>query len=142
MGRLAVPVLYDDTYRFEIGKANTLRRGKDVAVIANGLMVAEALKAAEILSSQGIDIAVVNCASLKPLDEESIVTIAKQTGAVVTAEEHSIIGGLGSAVAEVLSESYPVPLKRVGIQDTFGESGRPDELLAKYGLTSRRLSQP
>lgn len=139
MGRLAVPVLFDESYRFEIGKANKLREGKDITIIANGLMVAEALKAAEELKTQGIEAAVVNCASLKPLDQELIITMAKQTGAVVTAEEHSIIGGLGSAVAEVLSENCPAPLVRVGIKDTFGESGRPEELLKKYGLTSAEI---
>lgn len=139
MGRLAVPVLFDDSYQFQIGKANILREGQDVTVVANGLMVAEALLAAEELKGQGIEVTVVNCASIKPLDAETIVNAAKQTGAVVTAEEHSIIGGLGSAVAEVLSENYPVPLVRVGIRDTFGESGRPEELLAKYGLTSKEI---
>ncbi|MGI6451517.1 MAG: transketolase family protein [Desulfitobacteriia bacterium] len=139
MGRLAVPVLFDDSYNFSIGKANILRKGSDVALIANGLMVGEALRAADKLLEQGIEAAVVNCASLKPLDSETIIEVAKQTGAVVTAEEHSIIGGLGSAVAEVLGENYPVPLSRVGIQDTFGESGRPAELLTKYGLTAEDI---
>ncbi len=140
MGRLAVPVLFDDTkYSFAIGKANIIREGKDVAIIANGLMVAEALKAAEELKEQGIESTVVNCASLKPLDEETIINAAKLTGAVVTAEEHSIIGGLGSAVAEVLSENIPVPLRRVGVKDTFGESGNPEELLKKYGLTAQEI---
>ncbi len=139
MGRLAVPVLFDQSYKFEIGKANVRREGKDVAIIANGLMVAEALKAAEILNSQGIEATVVNCASVKPLDENTIIAVSQQTGAVVTAEEHNIIGGLGSAVAEVLSENYPVPLCRVGIKDTFGESGRPEELLVKYGLTAAEI---
>lgn len=140
MGRLAVPVLFDETkYSFTIGKANIIREGKDVAIIANGLMVAEALKAAEELKNQGIEATVVNCASLKPLDEETIINVAKLTGAVVTAEEHSIIGGLGSAVAEVLSENSPVPLRRVGVKDTFGESGNPEELLEKYGLTAHEI---
>lgn len=139
MGRLAVPVLFDESYHFQIGKANLLREGKDVTIIANGLMVAEALIAAEELSRQGIEATVVNCASLKPLDEETIINMAKKTGAVVTAEEHNIIGGLGSAVAEVLGENYPVPLARVGIKDTFGESGRPNELLVKYGLTPKEI---
>lgn len=139
MGRLAIPVLFDQSYKFEIGKANVIREGKDVTVIANGLMVGEALKAAGELAAEGIDVLVVNCASLKPLDQDTIIRVAKQTGAVVTAEEHSIIGGLGSAVAEVLGENYPVPLMRVGIRDTFGESGRPEELLVKYGLTSREI---
>lgn len=139
MGRLAVPVLFDEEYRFTIGKANVIKEGKDVTVIANGLMVGEALKAAEELGGQGIQVAVVNCASLKPLDAGTIIQAARQTGAVVAAEEHSIIGGLGSAVAEVLSENCPVPLVRVGIRDTFGESGRPEELLVKYGLTSKEI---
>jgi len=104
-------------------------------------MVAEALQAAEELSAQGINTTVVNCASLKPLDRDTILKVARQTGAVVTAEEHNIIGGLGSAVAEVLSEHYPVPLYRVGIKDTFGESGSPEELLQKYGLTSAHIIQ-
>lgn len=136
LGRLALPVLFDTDYKFEIGKANVIREGKDAAVVANGLMVVEALKAANILSAEGIDITVVNCASVKPIDQETIVQVARNTGAVVTAEEHTIIGGLGSAVAEVLGENYPVPISRVGVKDTFGESGRPDELLVKYHLTA------
>ncbi|HHV64871.1 MAG TPA: transketolase family protein [Peptococcaceae bacterium] len=139
LGRLAVPVLFDDSYKFTIGKANVLRPGRDVAIIANGLMVGEALKAADILLEQRVEAAVVNCASLKPFDSETIIEVVKETGAVVTSEEHSIIGGLGSAVAETLSENYPVFLERVGIKDTFGESGRPHELLAKYGLTAKDI---
>ncbi|NLL53068.1 MAG: transketolase family protein [Peptococcaceae bacterium] len=141
MGRLAVPVLFAENYQFSIGKANIIREGQDAAIIANGLMVAEALKAAEVLFAKGINTTVVNCASLKPLDKDTILKVARQTGAVVTAEEHNIIGGLGSAVAEVLSENYPVPLYRVGIKDTFGESGSPEELLQKYGLTSTAIIQ-
>ncbi|RNC28856.1 MAG: 1-deoxy-D-xylulose-5-phosphate synthase [Candidatus Dichloromethanomonas elyunquensis] len=139
MGRLAVPVLFDESYEFQIGKANVIREGKDAAVFAVGLMVQEALKAAEELSGLGMEIAVVNCASVKPLDQDTLIKVAKQTGAVVTAEEHNIIGGLGSAVAEVLMENYPVPMIRVGIKDTFGESGKPEELLEKYGLTSKEI---
>ncbi|NBJ16687.1 MAG: transketolase family protein [Dehalobacter sp. 4CP] len=140
LGRLALPVLFDSSsYQFEIGKANVLKDGKDAVIIANGLMVAEALKAVSELSGQGYDVAVVNCASVKPLDKQTIIQIAQQTGAVVTAEEHSIIGGLGSAVAEVLSENCPVPLCRVGVNDVFGESGRPDELLVKYHLTAKDI---
>jgi transketolase len=139
MGRLAVPVLFAKDYKFIIGRANVLQEGQDVTIIAIGLMVAEALKAAEELSKEGIKVTVVNCASLKPLDTETIVKAAQQTGAVVTAEEHNIIGGLGSAVAEILGEQCPVPLQRVGIQDTFGESGRPAELLSKYGLTAKSI---
>jgi len=139
LGRLAVPTLFSPEYTFTLGKANILREGTDVAVIANGLMVGEALKAAAELSKRQVECTVVNCASLKPLDEETIIDVARKTGAVVTAEEHNIIGGLGSAVAEVLAENYPVPLRRVGIKDTFGESGRPDELLVKYGLTAQDI---
>lgn len=139
MGRLAVPVLFNEKYQFRIGRANILRPGQDCAVIANGLMVVEALKAADELAGQGIGVTVINCASVKPLDKETIIEVARQTGAVVTAEEHNIIGGLGSAVAELLSEYFPVPVKRVGILDTFGESGRPAELLEKYGLTAGEI---
>jgi transketolase len=141
MGRSAVPVLFDSNYRFEIGKANILREGEDVTILALGLMVAEALKAAETLEERGIQAAVINCASLKPLDKETILSFAKKTRAMVTAEEHSIIGGLGSAVAELLGENFPTPLYRIGIRDTFGESGRPEELLLKYGLTAADIVQ-
>lgn len=141
MGRLDVPLLFDENYTFEIGKANVLREGTDVVVFANGVMVAAALEAAEELAGQGINAAVVNVASIKPLDEETILRMAKATGAVVTAEEHTIIGGLGSAVAEVLAENAPTPMIRVGIKDSFGESGRPYELLEKYGLTSKDVRE-
>lgn len=139
MGRLAVPLLFGEDYNFEIGKANVLIEGIDVAIMANGLMVSMALEAAEELVAEGISVSVVNVASVKPLDEETIVRIAKQTKAVVTAEEHNIIGGLGSAIAEVLGEKLPTPMVRVGLKDTFGESGRPQELLEKYGLTKGDL---
>lgn len=141
MGRLDVPLLFDENYTFEIGKANVLREGTDAVIFANGVMVAAALEAAEELAGQGINAAVVNVASIKPLDEETILRIAKATGAVVTAEEHTIIGGLGSAVAEVLAENAPTPMVRVGIKDSFGESGRPYELLEKYGLTSKDVRE-
>lgn len=139
MGRLDVPLLFDDEYQFEIGKANVLKEGTDVAIMANGVMVSMALEAAAELADQGVSASVVNVASVKPLDEETIVRIAKITKAVVTAEEHNIIGGLGSAVAEVLGEKQPTPMVRVGLKDTFGESGRPLELLEKYGLTKAEL---
>lgn len=139
MGRLAVPMLFDENYTFEIGKANVIREGSDVTLFANGVMVSAALEAAEELAGRGIQAAVVNVASVKPLDQETIVRMAKATGAVVTAEEHTIIGGLGSAVAEVLAENAPTPMVRVGIKDSFGESGRPYELLEKYGLTARHI---
>lgn len=141
MGRLELPVLFDENYHFEIGKANILRHGNDAAIVANGVMVAIALEAAEMLAQEGIRVTVVNAASVKPFDTETLVQVAKQVKAVVTAEEHTIIGGLGSAVAEVLAEAWPLPLVRVGLQDTFGESGRPYELLEKYGLTKESLVQ-
>ncbi len=139
MGRLDVPLLFDENYKFEIGKANVVREGSDVVIFANGVMVAAALEAAQELESEGVQVAVVNVASVKPIDAETIITYAKKTGAVVTAEEHNIIGGLGSAVAEVLGENAPTPMVRVGIKDTFGESGRPLELLEKYGLTKKEV---
>ena len=139
MGRLDVPLLFDANYTFEIGKANVVREGSDVVIFANGVMVAAALEAAEELAGRGIKAAVVNVASVKPLDQETIIRMAKETGAVVTAEEHTIIGGLGSAVAEVLAENAPTPMVRVGIKDSFGESGRPLELLEKYGLTPKDI---
>jgi len=139
MGRLAVPLIFGEDYHFEIGKANVLKEGTDVAIMANGLMVSMALEAAVDLAAEGINVSVVNVASVKPLDVETIVRVAKQTKAVVSAEEHNIIGGLGSAIAEVLAENMPTPMVRVGLKDTFGESGRPQELLEKYGLTKANL---
>ncbi|HZW82790.1 MAG TPA: transketolase family protein [Candidatus Deferrimicrobium sp.] len=139
LGRLDVPVILPEDYKFELGKAVVLREGWDAAVFANGMMLGMALEAAEILSKQGIEIAVVNVATVKPLDVETIVEVSKQAGAVVTAEEHSILGGLGGAVAEVLVENCPVPMERVGLKDTFGESGAPTALLEKYGLTSEAI---
>ncbi|MGI6170060.1 MAG: transketolase family protein, partial [Christensenellales bacterium] len=122
LGRMAVEDVYDDSYVFEIGKGVELRPGKDVTIIATGLMVQEGLKAAEILKDDGIDARVINIHTIKPIDRDIIIKAAKETKAIVTAEEHSIIGGLGSTVLEVLSDEYPVPLKRVGVSDTFGES--------------------
>ncbi len=139
LGRMALPVLFDQSYPFQIGRAVVLREGRDLTLIANGIMVAEALIAAEELEARGIQAGVFNMATVKPIDREAIIAAARASGAIVTAEEHSIIGGLGSAVAEVLAEECPVPLVRVGIQDTFGESGHPDELLPKYGLTAADL---
>jgi len=134
LGRSGVPVIYDSAYEFRIGKASVLKEGREATIFATGIMVSEALKAAEQLAAEGLEIGVINISTLKPLDTEAIIRAAQETGAVVTAEEHNIIGGLGSAVAEVLAENCPVPLVRVGIQDTFGESGKPQELLDKYGL--------
>lgn len=140
MGRLDVPRLFDAEYNFTIGKANVLREGADVAILANGLMVAAALEAAEQLATEGIQATVVNMATVKPLDAEAVIKAAQAAGAVVTAEEHNVIGGLGSAVAEVLAEHKPTPMIRVGMQDVFGESGKPAELLEKYGLTANKVA--
>lgn len=133
-GRLGVPVVFGDDYKFEIGKGVELKEGSDVTLIATGIMVAEALKASEVLKEQGISARVVNIATIKPIDEEIIIKAAKETGAIVTAEEHNVIGGLGSAVAEVVAENCPVPVLRIGTQDVFGKSGKPEELLKEYGL--------
>ena len=137
LGRAAVEVVNDfDGYKFEIGKGVELREGSDAAIIATGIMVQEAIKAHDILKAEGINTRVIHIHTLKPLDKEIIVNAAKETGFVVTAEEHSIIGGLGSAVAEVVCEECPVKMKRIGIKDLFGQSGQPDELLKLYELTA------
>lgn len=134
-GRLAVPVINDEaTYKFEIGKGVTLREGKDVTIIATGLCVNSALEAAEKLAADGVSAKVINIHTIKPLDEELVVAAAKETGKVVTVEEHSIIGGLGGAVCETLSAKAPTPVLRIGVQDTFGESGPAAKLLEKYKL--------
>lgn len=139
-GRLAVPVLFDkDTYKMEIGKGIMMAEGKDVTIVANGIMVAQALAARDLLENEGISAEVINIHTIKPLDKELIVSSARKTGAVVTAEEHNIIGGLGSAVSEALSETYPVPVKRVGIEDSFGRSGKVPALLEMYGLTPENI---
>lgn len=139
-GRLAVPEIFDrDTYRFEIGKGVEIAEGTDATIIATGLMVPEALEAAKMLQEEGISVRVINMATIKPIDSEIIMKAAKETGAIVTAEEHNIIGGLGSAVAEVLCENGPVPMKRVGTQDVFGQSGKPAELFEVYGLTAANI---
>ncbi|HHW00301.1 MAG TPA: transketolase family protein [Clostridiaceae bacterium] len=140
LGRLAVPTLFDENYKFELGKGATLANGKDVTIVATGLMVQYALEAKDILAKEGIEARVINIHTIKPIDEEIIIKAAKETGALVTAEEHNIIGGLGSAVAEVLVENYPVPLKRVGIEDKFGKSGKPAKLLEMYGLTAQNIA--
>lgn len=140
LGRMAVSRVNDESnYNFVIGKGITLAEGSDVAIIATGIMVEAALEAKEELAKEGINARVINIHTIKPIDEELIIKAAKETGVIVTAEEHSIIGGLGSAVAEVVSENCPVPVLRVGVKDTFGESGKPNELLEKYGLTSNDI---
>ncbi|MBO5302248.1 MAG: transketolase family protein, partial [Peptococcaceae bacterium] len=135
-----VPVLFDDNYTFEIGKGVVLKEGTDVTLVGTGIMLSKAVEAAELLAAEGISAAVVNISTIKPLDAELIIAQAQKTGAVVTCEEHTIYGGLGSAVAEVLVENCPVPMARVGVADKFGESGLPDELLEKYGLTAANIA--
>lgn len=140
-GRLAVPVIYDkDTYKFEMGKGVQMKEGTDVTVIATGIMVDMALTAAEQLANEGISARVINMHTIKPIDRALVLDAAKATGAIVTAEEHNIIGGLGSAVAEVVSEGCPVPVLRVGVEDTFGRSGTVPALLEAYGLTPANIA--
>lgn len=139
-GRLAVPVINDrEDYKFELGKGVVLREGRDITLIATGLPVAETLEAAEKLAADGIDAKVINIHTIKPLDEELIVEAAKETGKVVTIEEHSVIGGLGSAVCDVLSEKAPTKVLKIGINDTYGESGPAVELVKKYGLDAESI---
>ena len=139
-GRLAVPVINDrEDYKFELGKGVVLREGKNITLIATGLPVAETLEAAEKLAADGIDAKVINIHTIKPLDEELIVEAAKETGKVVTIEEHSVIGGLGSAVCDVLSEKAPTKVLKIGINDTYGESGPAVELVKKYGLDAESI---
>ena len=140
MGRPKVPVLFGDDYKFEIGKGIVLKEGTDVTLVGTGIMVSKAVEAAELLAAEGISAAVVNISTIKPLDAELIIAQAQKTGAIVTCEEHNIYGGLGSAVAEVLVENCPVPMTRVGVADQFGESGLPDELLEKHGLTAANIA--
>ncbi|HUW57112.1 MAG TPA: transketolase C-terminal domain-containing protein [Planctomycetota bacterium] len=137
--RAPVPVTFGDDYEFELGRGVVVRKGSDVAIIACGQMVALSLDAADELAKKGIRARVVNMASIKPIDGKMVVKAAKECGAVVTVEEHSIIGGLGSAVCEVLSERHPTPVVRVGVKDVFGESGTPDELFDKYGLSKPHI---
>ena len=139
-GRLAVPVINDSSdYKFEIGKGVVLKEGKDVALIATGLCVSSALEAAKYLEKDGIEAKVINIHTIKPIDEDLIVAAAKETGKIVTIEEHSVIGGLGGAVCEVLSEKAPVPVKRIGVNDVFGESGPAVKLIEKYGLDGKGI---
>lgn len=139
LGRSAVEVVYDENYDFQIGKGNILRQGKGAAIIACGIMVEAALKAADVLKEQGHDVTVVDMATIKPIDKDLLVELQKTHDLFVTCEEHSVIGGLGSAVAETLSKYAPAKVKMIGIQDVFGESGNPDELLEKYGLTYKDI---
>jgi transketolase len=139
LGRSGTPVIYEQDYEFELGKASILREGNDVTIIAIGTMVQIAGKAADVLAEEGIDARVVNMSSIKPIDVDAISAAAEETGAIVTAEEHSIIGGLGSAVTEVVSETCPVPVLRIGLMDEFGRSGLAGELMEAYGLTADRI---
>ena len=138
-GRAAVPVVHEEGMKFEIGKGEIMRDGADVAIIANGLMVYEALVAAEELAQAGINAMVINMATIKPLDEELVLSAAKKCGRVITCEEHSIIGGLGEAVCSLLSEKMPTPVRRIGVNDVFGESGPAAALLKKYGLSAENI---
>ena len=140
-GRLAVPVIHDEaSYKFEIGKGVVEREGKDVTIVTTGLCVSESLEAAAKLAEEGIDAKVINIHTIKPIDEELILAAAKETGKIVTVEEHSVIGGLGSAVCDVLSEKLPTRVMKIGINDTYGESGPAKELIKKYGLDSESIA--
>ena len=140
VGRNKVPTLFGADYKFKIGKAHVFNEGKDAAIIATGIMVAEALRARDLLKAEGLDVGVIDMSTIKPLDADAVLAAAKRCGAIVTAEEHSIIGGLGGAVAEVLTESEPVPMARVGIKDAFGTSGDQESLLKHYGLSAGDLA--
>ena len=139
LGRLAVPVIFDEDYEFEIGKGVELKSGTDVTVVATGLLVSEALRAHELLAEKGISARIINISTIKPLDRDIIIKAAKETGAIITAEEHSVIGGLGEAVCAVVSEECPVPVIRIGINDEFGKSGPANTLLDKYGLRAENI---
>lgn len=141
LARNPVPALYDESYRFEFGKARILRDGEDLTIFAAGVMVHEALDAAQLLAREGIRARVVDMATIKPIDAEEVERAARETGAIVTAEDHNIFGGLGSAVAEVVAERWPCPVLRVGLRDCFGESGDPCELFEKYGLSARHVAE-
>ena len=141
-GRLAAPVIFDEeTYKFEIGKGQVVTEGTDVTIIATGLMVGNSMEAAEMLAEKGISAKVINMATIKPLDEELVIAAAKETGKVVTVEEHSVIGGLGSAVCDVLSEKCPTPVLKVGVNDVFGHSGPALDLIAECGLDAKGIAE-
>jgi len=141
LGRPALPLLYKDDTDFQIGRGIELRQGRDATVIACGGMVSLALEACRILAEEGIQVSLVDMHTIKPLDQDLIIRKAKETGAILTVEEHNIIGGLGGAVCEAVSENYPIPVKRMGIEDVFGQSGKPDELMQYYGLTVDKIVQ-
>jgi transketolase len=141
LGRPDIPILFDDKYEFKIGKANVIKEGKDVSIFACGLMVWQALQAIELLEKEGIDAELINVSTIKPLDEETILNSLRKTGCAVSAEEHNIIGGLGSAIAELMGERFPAPLERVGVKDRFAESGPWKELLIKYNLSPQDIKE-
>ena len=139
MGRLAVPVFHEEGFEFTIGKGEVMRDGTDVAIIANGLMVYEAIKAGETLSAEGINAMIVNMSTVKPIDEELVLEAAKKCGKIITCEEHSVVGGLGEAVCSFLSENHPTPVRRIGVNDVFGQSGPAAEVLEYYGLCESNI---
>ena len=139
MGRLAVPVFHEEDFKFQIGKGEVMREGNDIAIIANGLMVYEAIQAGEKLAELGINARIINMSTIKPLDEELVLKAAKECGKVITCEEHSVIGGLGEAVCSFLSETYPIPVKRIGVNDQFGFSGPAAEVLKAFGLCAENI---
>ena len=138
-GRLAVPVFHEEGFKFQIGKGEVMRDGNDIAIIANGLMVYEAIKAGEALAEAGINARIINMSTVKPIDEELVLQAAKECGKIITCEEHSVIGGLGEAVCSFLSETYPVPVKRIGVDDEFGFSGPAGEVLKAFGLCADHI---
>lgn len=140
-GRCNTEDIFDDSYKFEIGKGTEIKKGDDAAIIATGMMVQKAIEAAKYLESEGIHVRVINISTIKPIDKEIIIKAAKETKGIVTAEEHSIIGGLGSMVSSIVCDKYPCKVKMVGIEDKFGESGTPDELMEKFKLTSDAISE-
>ena len=139
MGRLAVPVFHEEGFEFTIGKGEVMRDGTDVAIIANGLMVYEAIKAGETLAAEGINAMIINMSTVKPIDEELVLEAAKKCGKIITCEEHSVVGGLGEAVCSFLSETYPTPVRRIGVNDQFGQSGPAAEVLEYYGLCESNI---
>lgn len=141
LGRSPIPVFHEEDYDFQIGKAEVITEGTDVAIIATGIMVYEAMKAAEILKEKGIHVQVINMPTIKPIDEKVILEAAKKCGTLVTVEEHSIYGGLGEAVSGVVTEKYPVPVHKIGVNDVYGKSGTADEVLAAYGLTDKNIAE-
>jgi transketolase len=140
-GRMSLPLIYDESYTFELGRGSLLREGGDVTLMGIGIMVQACKEAAAWLAQEGIEARVLNLGCLKPLDWELVVDSARRTGAVVTAEEHMVTGGLGSAVSEILAEHWPAPITRIGLRDTFGMSGKPEDLLKHYGLTAGDIKQ-